>query len=265
MLGAIIGDVVGSRFEWANNKSKDFEFFNESCFPTDDSIMSLAVAKSIMDCNGDYDKLHDIVIKNMVSIGRRYPNCGYGGHFYSWIMTDNHEPYNSFGNGSAMRVSSCGYVGKDLDEVKKLSKIVSEVSHNHPEGIKGAEAVAVSIYLARTGKNIEEIKKYIKENYYNIDFTLDEIRETYKFNETCQETVPQALEAFFESNSFEDAIRNAISIGGDSDTLACITGGIVEAYYGVPEDIKNKVLTYLDELQSSIYFEYEKKYVLKVK
>lgn len=265
MLGAIIGDVVGSRFEWNNHRSKEFDLFTSECFPTDDSIMSLAVAKSIIDCNGNYKKLHDIVIKNMVSIGRRYPNCGFGGHFYSWIMTDNHEAYNSFGNGSAMRVSACGYLGNSLEEVKLLSKIVTEVSHNHIEGIKGAEATAVSIYLARNNKSINEIKKYILDNYYNIDFTLDEIRETYKFNETCQETVPQALEAFFESTSFEDAIRNAISIGGDSDTLACITGSIAEAYYGVPNDIREKVLTYLDDLQSSIYFEYENKYKLTLK
>ena len=136
MLGAIIGDVVGSRFEWNNHRSKDFELFTDECFPTDDSIMSLAVAKSIIDCNGNYKKLHDVVIKNMVNIGRRYPDCGFGGHFYSWIMTNNHEPYNSFGNGSAMRVSACGYLGNSLEEVKLLSKIVTEVSHNHIEGIK---------------------------------------------------------------------------------------------------------------------------------
>ena len=261
MLGAIIGDIVGSRFEWNNHRSKDFKFFDDDlCKLTDDSIMTLAVAKSLIECNEDYDKLHDIVINNMVTIGRKYPNCGFGGHFYQWIMTDNHEPYNSYGNGSAMRVSACGYVGKDLDEVKKLSKIVTEVSHNHPEGIKGAEATAVSIYLARTGKTIEDIKKYIKENYYDINFTLDEIRETYKFNETCQDTVPQALEAFFESNSFEDAIRNAISIGGDSDTLACITGGIAAAYYGIPERIRFDSFYFFDILQRDILLDFEKKY-----
>lgn len=261
MLGAIIGDIVGSRFEGDNIKTKKFKFFDdELCGLTDDSIMSLAVAKSLIDCKGNYSKLHDIVIKNMVEIGRKYPWCGFGGHFYRWIITDNHEPYNSYGNGSAMRVSACGYAGSSLEEVKKLSKIVSEVSHNHPEGIKGAEAVAVSIYLAKNGKKLDEIKKYIIENYYNIDFKLDDIRESYKFDVTCQGSVPQALEAFFESNSFEDAIRNAISIGGDSDTIACITGGIAAAYYGIPEKIRYDSLYFFDELQRNILLEFEKKF-----
>ena len=196
----------------------------------------------------------------MVEIGREYPDCGFGGHFNSWIMSDNHEPYNSFGNGSAMRVSACGFVGESLEEVKLLSKIVTEVSHNHPEGLKGAEATAVAIYLARTGKSIEEIKKYITDNYYDINFTLDEIRDSYRFNETCQETVPQALEAFFESESYEDAIRNAISVGGDSDTLACITGGVAAAYFGIPESIRYDSLYFFDELQKKILLDFEKRF-----
>lgn len=257
MLGAIIGDIVGSRFEWHNIKTKDFKLFNERCEPTDDSIMSLAIAKSIVECNGNYNKLHDVVIKNMVEVGRKYPHCGFGGNFYNWIMTDNHEPYNSFGNGSAMRVSACGFAGRSLEEVKELSKIVTEVSHNHPEGIKGAEATSVAIYLARTGKNKNDIKKYIIDNYYKINFKLDDIRDSYKFDVTCQGSVPQALEAFFESESYEDAIRNAISIGGDSDTIACITGGIASAYYGVPNDIRTKAISYLDNLQLKILFEFE--------
>lgn len=247
MLGAIIGDIVGSRFEFNNYRSKDFELFTEECFVTDDSIMTIAVAKALIESKEDYLDLGNQAIKWMQELGRPYPNCGFGGSFYHWIYSDNPKPYNSYGNGAAMRISPVGWVAKDIEQAKRLSKAVTEVSHNHPEGIKGAESVAVSIVLARQGKSIEEIKKYINEHYYKIDFKLDEIRETYKFNETCQDTVPQALQAFFESNSFEDAIRNAISIGGDSDTLAAITGSVAEVYYGVPKWMKEKVFWYLDE------------------
>ncbi len=247
MLGAVIGDIVGSRFEWNNHRSKEFELFTEKCFFTDDSVMTIAIADALMKADGDISVLSDYAIKSMQEIGRPYPNCGYGGSFYHWMYSDNPEPYNSFGNGSAMRVSSCGFVAKSIEEAKALSKAVTEVSHNHPEGIKGAEATVVAIFLAKTGHSIEEIREHICENYYPMDFTLDEIRDTYEFNETCQNTVPQALEAFFESTDFEDAIRNAISIGGDSDTLAAITGGIAEAYYGIPEEIKANVPQYFKD------------------
>ncbi len=265
MIGAIIGDVVGSRYEWDNNRSKDFELFGEDNRATDDSIMSLAVAKSLLDCDGNYDNLKDVTIKNMVEIGRKYPNCGFGGKFYHWIMTDNHEPYNSFGNGSAMRVSSCGIVGKDLDEVKKLSKIVTDVSHNHPEGEKGAEAIACAVYLANNGSSKEEIEEFIRTNYYDIDYVLPEIMYDYTFDVTCAGSVPQALEAFFESDSFEDTIRNAISIGGDSDTIAAMAGSVAAAYYGVPEDIKEKALSYLSPDLLEIYNNFENKYPLNKK
>lgn len=247
MLGAIIGDIVGSRFEWNNIKTKDFEFLADNCFFTDDSVMTIAVADALMKTRGNPDALSEQAIKSMQKIGRPYPDCGYGGNFYYWIYTDNPQPYNSFGNGSAMRVSACGFVAKSLEEAKALSESVTKVSHNHPEGIKGAEATAVAIYLARTGSSIEQIEQYINDNYYPMDFTLDGIRDTYEFNEICQDTVPQALKAFFESTGFEDAIRNAISIGGDSDTLAAITGGVAEAYYGIPDSIREKALIYLDE------------------
>lgn len=163
-----------------------------------------------------------------------------------------------------MRISAVGFAAESLEETKRLSELVTNVSHNHPEGIKGAEATAVSIYMARNGKTKGEIKKYIIDNYYNIDFTLDEIRYTYKFNETCQDTVPQALEAFFESKNFEDAIRNAISIGGDSDTVAAICGGIAEAYYGVPESLRNKALKFLNKELTEILVEFEEKYIPKI-
>ena len=180
--------------------------------------------------------------------------------FREWMYSDDPQPYNSFGNGAAMRVSVCGFAATTLEEAKLLSKKVTEVTHNHPEGIKGAEATAVAIYLAKKGKNILEIRDYINENYYPMNFTLDGIRKRYSFNETCQETVPQAIMAFLESTSFEDAIRNAISIGGDSDTIAAITGGIAEAYYGIPTDIRKHALTFLDGRLMSILVNFENQY-----
>ena len=264
MLGAIIGDIVGSRFEWNNNKSKQFDLLTYKCSVTDDSIMTLAIAKALLESKSDYSDLSENAVKYMQNIGQHYPNCGYGGHFREWIYSDNPKPYNSYGNGAAMRVSACGFVANTLEEVKQLSKAVTEVTHNHPEGIKGAEATAVAIFLARSGKNLLEIRDYITKNYYPLNFSLDEIRDNYEFNESCQGTVPQALEAFFESKNFEDAIRNAISIGGDSDTLAAITGGIAGAYYGIPTDIRKHALTFLDERLLKILVEFENNYPSKM-
>lgn len=260
MIGSIIGDIVGSRFELNNNKSKDFEFLTYKCFPTDDSVMTLALAQAILVSKPDHSDLSKNAVECMQSVGRNYPDCGYGGEFNKWMFSDNPRPYNSYGNGAAMRVSAAGYAADSLDEAKELSRKITEVTHNHPEGIKGAEAVAVAIYMARTGSSILEIRDYIDKNYYPMNFTLDAIRATYKFNETCQETVPQALMAFFESTDFEDAIRNAISIGGDSDTLAAICGGVAEAYYGVPAAIRKHTLTFLDKQLLSILVAFENKY-----
>lgn len=264
MLGAIIGDIVGSRFEWDNNKSKEFDFLTYKCSVTDDSIMSLAIAKALLESKPDRSDLSEHAVRCMQDIGRHYPNCGYGGRFIEWIHSDNPKPYGSYGNGAAMRVSACGFVANSLEEAKQLSKAVTEVTHNHPEGLKGAEATAVAIFLARSGKNLLEIRDYITKNYYPLNFMLDGIRDSYEFNESCQDTVPQALEAFFESNSFEDAIRNAISIGGDSDTLAAITGGIAEAYYGIPTEIRKHALTFLDERLLKILVEFENKHPSKM-
>ncbi len=260
MIGAIIGDIVGSRFEFDNHRSMDFDLFTEDCFVTDDSIMTLAVAKAIMMTDQEIlknidstridkaylDQLSINTVRSMQSIGRKYPECGYGGSFYGWIFSPNPQPYNSYGNGAAMRINPISKVANSIEEVKKLSKAVTVISHNHEEGIKGAEATAMAAYLARTGQTKEQIGKYIEDHYYKLDFTIDEIRDTYEFNETCQETVPQAIQVFLGSESFEDAIRKAISIGGDSDTVAAIAGGIAEAYYGVPEELMDKALTYLD-------------------
>lgn len=260
MIGAIIGDIVGSRFEWNNIKTKEFELFTDKCFPTDDSIMTLALAQAIMVSRSDHSDLADNAVKCMQSIGRRYPDCGYGSSFQGWMFSNNPRPYGSFGNGAAMRVSAAGFAANSLGEAKLLSRLVTEVTHNHPEGIKGAEATVAAIYLARTGKDIPVIKDYIDKNYYPMNFTLDGIRATYSFNETCQETVPQALMAFFESTGFEDAIRNAISIGGDSDTLAAICGGVAEAYHGVPHAVRASALRFLDKELLDILVAFENKY-----
>ena len=266
MLGAIIGDIVGSRFEWDNCKSKIFTFFSKEkgCFFTDDSVMTVAVARSLLDCRGDfrdYDKLSLLAVHNMQQLGRLYPDRGYGGHFEVWLNSEDPRPYNSWGNGSAMRVSPCGLAAKSLEEAVKLSKAVTLVTHNHPEGIKGAEATAVAVFLAKSGYKIPEIRDYITANYYDIDFRLGDIRADYTFDVSCQGSVPQALEAFFESTGFEDAVRNAISIGGDSDTIAAITGGIAEAYYGIPEDLRSEALTYLDENLKSVINKFEEAYM----
>ena len=222
--------------------------------------MTLAIAQAILDCHGDESKVAEHAVRRMQELGRAYPHAGYGGRFRHWLTNSNPQPYNSWGNGAAMRVSACAFAAKTLDEAKRMSRIVTEVTHNHPEGIKGAEATTVAIFMAKTGSSMLEIQDYINTNYYKIDFKLDDIRDSYEFNESCQDTVPQALEAFFESTDFEDAIRNAISIGGDSDTLAAITGGIAEAYYGIPESIRKHALTFLDGRQLSILNAFESKY-----
>lgn len=265
MLGAIVGDVVGSRFEFNNHRSKDFEMFVNSCEATDDSIMTIAIGKALLETDKEFELideeylelLKENSVKYMQEIGRKYPHCGFGGRFYGWIFSNEFpKPYNSYGNGSAMRVSPVVYFSKTIDDVKKLSKAVTEVSHNHPEGIKGAEATAVAIFMAKSGRTIDEIRKEIEDNYYDLDFTIDGIRDTYRFNETCQDTVPQAIQAFLESNSFEDAIRIAISVGGDSDTLAAITGSIAGEYYEIPGKIENETLKYLDDYLLDFYDEF---------
>ncbi len=260
MLGAIIGDIVGSRFEWANIKSKEFELFTDRCVPTDDSIMTLAIAKAILGANKKKTNLGMKAIEYMQELGRKYPDAGYGGNFSGWLISDNPHPYNSFGNGSAMRVSPCAYAANSLEEAIALSDAVTETTHNHPEGMKGAEATTVAIYMALHGSSLLEIEEHIKQNYYNIGFTLDEIRDTYTFDVSCMGTMPVAMEAFFESKNFEDAIRNAISIGGDSDTIAAITGAVAEAYYGIPVDLRKKALEYLDDFQVRILNDFENKY-----
>jgi ADP-ribosylglycohydrolase len=241
MIGAIAGDIIGSVYEWNRIKKKRFDLFSPDCHFTDDSVLTIALADSILN-DQDYGT-------TMKSYFRSYPQAGYGGFFHQWARSRESKPYNSWGNGAAMRISPVGFAFKSLEEVLTRAKQYTEITHNHPEGVKGAQATASAIFLARTGETKKEIKGYIEESFgYNLSMTLDEIRPTYGFDESCQGTVPQAITAFLESEDFEDAIRNAISLGGDSDTLACITGGIAQAFYGgVPGFITQKVMEILDE------------------
>lgn len=260
MIGAIIGDIVGSRFEWFNHRDKNFTLFDDDCFYTDDSAMTVAVAWAIMRSKGKESRLGSNAVRCMRELGRRYPSCGYGHSFMEWIFAGVPRPYFSFGNGAAMRVSPCGFAADSMEEAIAYAGAVTAVTHNHPEGMRGAEATAAAVFLARNGASIADIKSHICERYYEIDFTLDEIRDSYRFDESCMGTVPQALEAFFESTGFEDAIRNAISIGGDSDTVAAITGGVAEAYYGIPDGFGMTALSYLDDDLISIVNAFEKCY-----
>lgn len=239
MYGAILGDIIGSPFEFdRGDKTKDFKLFSRRSHFTDDSVMTLAVCEALLKVGQDatVKEIEEAVISSMQSWGRRYPHAGYGGYFRRWLTDCHPEPYNSFGNGSAMRVSAAGWLYDSLEKTRTVAKATANVTHNHPEGIKGAEATASAIFMARNGSSKEEIKKYIEnEFHYDLNRTLDEIRPSYHMDETCQKTVPEAIIAFLEAKDFEDAIRNAVSLGGDTDTLGAITGSIAEAYYGIPE------------------------------
>ena len=235
MIGAIAGDIIGSAYEWHYTKSPDFELFTPQSTFTDDTVLTIAVADCIL--NG---KDYAVTLKEY---GRRYPDAGYGGMFLNWLSSDSLAPYNSFGNGSAMRVSPVGFAFPSLDMVLREAEKSAAVTHNHPEGIRGAQAIAASIFLARSGESKGRIRSYIEESFgYNLQQTINEIRPTYQFDETCQGSVPQSIIAFLESDNYEDAVRKAISLGGDSYTLACMTGGIAQAYYGkIPDYIAQKV------------------------
>ena len=260
MLGAIIGDIVGSRFERHNHKSKDFELFTDQCRFTDDTAMTVAIAKALLECNGDYTDLSNHAIRCMQEIGQKYPDAGYGRIFYQWLYKKVPGPYWSYGNGSAMRVSPVAYVAKSAKECIKLSDAVTRVSHNHPEGMKGAEAIASMIFGARSALPMSLLRDVAQTRYYILDFTIDKIRPKYRFDASCQGSVPQAIEAFLESESFEDAIRIAVSLGGDSDTIAAMTGSIAGAYYGVPNELRKRALTYLPQDFLDILEEFEATY-----
>lgn len=242
MYGAILGDIIGSPYEFdRGNKSKDFPLFSEESTYTDDTVMTIAVAEAFMDAPEDEAEIKKRLVASMQKWGHRYPGAGYGLRFCDWLEADEPQPYNSFGNGSAMRVSSVAWLYNDLDTVRRMARLSAEVTHNHPEGIKGAEATASAIFLARTGHSKTEIKAYLEDYFgYDLSRSCDEIRPSYRHVESCQETVPEAITAFLAGESFEDVIRTAVSLGGDCDTLTCIAGSIAEGFYGVPEELKRE-------------------------
>lgn len=241
MLGAIVGDIVGSVYEWNNHRSKTFPLFAADSVFTDDSVLTVALAEAILD-GVDYAFV-------MRSYGRRYPSAGYGGMYRRWLLDPSMGPYGSFGNGAAMRISSAGWAFDTLEETLDRTRLTTAVTHDHPEGIKGAQAIAGAIWLSRHRSSREEIRSWVGRTCgYDVSRPCDEIRTGYRSNETCQKTMPEALSAFFESTDFEDAIRNGVSLGGDSDTLTCITGSVAEAFYGgVPAAIAREAMARLDE------------------
>ena len=259
MLGAIIGDIVGSIYEFSNRKSTDFPLFNHSSMFTDDTVMTIAVYAGIQNAHGNQEVLRRSLIDSMHKYGEIYPKAGYGGRFRQWLHDKQREPYGSYGNGSAMRVSSVGWLYDSLDDVERYAEISAAVSHNHPEGIKGAQAVASAIFMARTGATKEQIRRHIVSRYgYDLSRTLDQIRPKYEFSEICQTSVPEAIIAFLESENFEDAIRKAISLGGDSDTIGAITGSIAEAFYhDIPQWIVDEALSRLGDPLREIVIDFQ--------
>ena len=262
MYGAILGDIIGSPYEFdMGDKTKDFPLFSRESVYTDDSIITLAVADGFLSGLREPEALRRKVIERMQSWGRKFPHPygGYGGRFGMWLRSDDPQPYNSCGNGSAMRVSSVAWLFHDLDTVRAMARLSAEVTHNHPEGIKGAEATASAIFLARTGATKAEIKEYIVSEFgYDLSRTCDQIRPDYYHKETCQETVPEAITAFLEGESFEDVIRTAVSLGGDCDTLTCIAGSIAEGFYGVPKELKQECRNRLPKELLEILLRFEK-------
>jgi ADP-ribosylglycohydrolase len=253
MLGAIAGDIIGSVFENRPIKTTQFPLFAPGCTFTDDSVLTIALADSIMSDSDYVDELKEYY--------EAYPYAGYGLHFHVWARSNRREPYNSWGNGSAMRVSPVGFAYETLEEVLEQAKRSAEVTHNHPEGVKGAQATAAAIFLARQGAEKEEIREYVRETFhYGLRETLDEIRPSYRFDVSCQGSVPEAITAFLESESYEDAVRKAVSLGGDSDTQACITGGIAQAFYGLPPEIAERALEFLDPALRTVTLEFCERY-----
>jgi len=254
MIGAIAGDIVGSVYEWENIKTRDFPLFDDECCFTDDSILTIALADTLL-TGTPY-------VENLKTFYRLYPDGGYGGSFHRWAQSAHSAPYNSWGNGAAMRISPVGFAFDDLKTVLVKAEEYTAITHNHPEGIKGGQAAAAAVFLARSGRAKNEIHHYIESNFgYDLSRHVDDIRPTYVFDVSSQGTVPQAIRAFLDSTDFEDAIRTAVSLGGDSDTLACITGGIAQAFYGgVPASIQDRVYAILDERLAVITRSFMKSY-----
>ena len=261
MYGAILGDIIGSPYEFdKSGKTKDFPLFIAASRFTDDSVMTIAVADALLKAAADDSDsvIRQKLVPALQHWGQQYPDIGYGRGFLQWLSSADPQPYGSWGNGSAMRVSSAAWLFDDLDTVRRMARLSAEVTHNHPEGIKGAEATASAIYLARAGRSKEEIKTYIIQNFgYDLSRTCDEIRPNYRHKASCQETVPEAITAFLEGNSFEDVIRTAVSLGGDCDTLTCIAGAMAEGFYGVPEELKQECRNRLDPVLLSVLAEFD--------
>ena len=249
MYGAIIGDIVGSRFEFdRGHKTKEFELFTDECDFTDDTVMTVAVAEALLDAGKDAGEaeVKELLIKSMKKWGQKYPHAGYGSRFYGWVLSDDPKPYGSYGNGSGMRVSPAGWLYDTIERTREVARWTAEVTHNHPEGVKGAESVAAAIFMARTGATKDEIRDYIVREFgYNLSRTLDEIRPGYHHVEDCMRTMPEAFECFLEAESYEDCLRNVMSIGGDTDTLGAIAGAVAEAFWGVPGDIIERAEKFL--------------------
>lgn len=262
MIGAILGDMIGSPYEFDlyNIKVKDFPLFSSDSSFTDDTVMTIAVASAFMKAglNSDDDTICNYLVREMKTFGHLYPYAGYGHRFFEWLCSKDPQPYNSYGNGSAMRVSSVAWLYNNIDDVRHAARLSAIVTHNHPEGIKGAEATASAIFLARTGKSKKEIKNYIEcEFNYSLNRTCDEIRQNYHHVESCMESVPEAITAFLEGNSFEDVVRTAVSLGGDSDTIAAIAGSIAEGYYGIPNELKEECKKHLLKPLLEVLSEFE--------
>lgn len=261
MYGAILGDIAGSRFEFdVGPWTKEFEFITDECKWTDDTVMTVAVAEALLNAGKDADvkTIKNECIKSMKKWGKKYPDAGYGSRFIYWIITDETAPYNSFGNGSAMRVSAAGMLYDTLERTREAAAATAAVTHNHPEGIKAAECTAAVMFLGRTGVSKDEIKEYvIKEFGYDISMTVDELRPRHKHLESCMDALPKALISFFEGNSYEDVVRNAISLGGDTDTIAAIAGAMGEAFYGIAPELKAKCLEIVEDDMAKVIARFE--------
>jgi ADP-ribosylglycohydrolase len=258
MLGAIAGDVIGSVHEHMGTKSTDFDLFTAGCRFTDDTVLTMAVADCLMNGREYVDAFHDYFLA--------YPNAGYGYRFFHWASSGNRSPYNSWGNGSAMRVAPVGHAFDSLDDVLVHAARSAEVTHNHPEGVRGAQATAAAVFMARSGESKRTMKSSLEDMFgYDLDRRLDDIRPTHRFDESCQGTVPLALIAFLESSGYEDAVRKAVSLGGDADTLACIAGAVAEAHYGgVPPSIAAQTLAVLDDRLRGVVVKFCERYRIAV-
>lgn len=264
MLGAILGDMIGSPYEFDQDReiaaTKKFPLFVPDSHFTDDTVMTVAVCEGLLNGCGDRDKTREEVIRSMRAWGRRYPDAGYGGNFGRWLAAPKPQPYHSYGNGSAMRVSAAAWLYDDLETVLDYARITAEVTHDHPEGVKGAQATAAAIYLARIGMAKNAIRSFVEETFsYDLSRTIDQIRPSYRHVESCQETVPQAITAFLEGGGFEDVIRTAVSLGGDADTLTAIAGSIAEGFYGVPAELVGQVHARLPADMLAVLARFEEK------